>query len=152
MHLDKKWLNVIDLWLCVWQGAFGKNALVAFGLATYTLLGLGVVCHLFNFHIWSIDFRIWLSAHGALFMNRWKDQVSTGSLCFIKISDNYWENFVTFMFLLGLSFLLCFKLSCEGICLVHKPPGLSELHSTSILMEGKKKRAPHNDCGCGEHY
>lgn len=41
---------------CVWhdiygkylQGAFGKNALIAFGLTTYTLLGLGVVCLTFT--------------------------------------------------------------------------------------------------------
>lgn len=26
------------------QGAFGKGALIGFGLTTYTLLGLGVVC------------------------------------------------------------------------------------------------------------
>lgn len=30
--------------LIVLQGAFGKGALVGFGLTTYTLLGLGVVC------------------------------------------------------------------------------------------------------------
>jgi len=29
------------------QGAFGKNALVGFGLTTYTLLGLGVVSLIF---------------------------------------------------------------------------------------------------------
>lgn len=40
-----------DLWkfnAIYLQGAFGKNALIAFGLTTYTLLGLGVVCPTFT--------------------------------------------------------------------------------------------------------
>lgn len=36
--------QLVELISYYFQGAFGKSALVASGLATYTMLGLGVVC------------------------------------------------------------------------------------------------------------
>lgn len=41
-------MAVVDNHLTLLQGVFGKNALIASGLATYTLLGLGVVCFIFS--------------------------------------------------------------------------------------------------------
>lgn len=43
MHIQTMmWLQTIISYI-LQQGAFGKSALIASGLATYTLLGLGVV-------------------------------------------------------------------------------------------------------------
>lgn len=40
-----------NLIMCFLQGAFGKNALIGFGLTTYTLLGLGVVRLIFAWQL-----------------------------------------------------------------------------------------------------
>lgn len=43
MYLNLLAFIAVNYVFCYSQGAFGKGALIGFGLTTYTLLGLGVV-------------------------------------------------------------------------------------------------------------